>query len=299
MRPIDWLQLVLLSILWGGSFFCVAIAVAELPPLTVALGRVGLAAVVMIIVVYIAGDRLPTRLSDWTLLAGMGLLNNAIPFSAISWGQVHIDSGLASILNATTPFFTVLLAHVLTRDERMTPAKLFGVLIGLAGVIALMGPAALDGLGVDGLAQGAILIGAMSYAFAGIHGKRLKHLTSPVAAAGMLVASTVILFPVTLVIDPPLAAMPSVQALAAIVSMAVFSTGLAYILYFRILRAAGATNVLLVTFLVPVSALTLGTLILDEVLTWHAMLGMVLIFIGLAAVDGRVFRATRIFKSED
>lgn len=299
MRPSDWLQLLLLSVLWGGSFFCVAIAVAELPPLTVAFARVGLAAAVMVAVVYISGDRLPIRLSDWTLLAGMGLLNNAIPFTAISWGQVHIDSGLASILNATTPFFTVLLAHVLTRDERVTPAKLFGVLIGLAGVVALIGPAALDGLGVDGLAQGAVLVGAMSYAFAGIHGKRLKHLSSSVAAAGMLIASTIILFPLTLVFDPPLAALPSARAFAAIVFMAVFSTGLAYILYFRILRAAGATNVLLVTFLVPVSALTLGILILDETLTWHAMLGMALVFAGLASVDGRVFAAARISRTQD
>lgn len=297
MRTIDWLQLVLLSILWGGSFFCVAIAVAELPPLTVALARVGLAAVVMVAVVHIAGDRLPIRLSDWTLLAGMGLLNNAIPFTVISWGQVHIDSGLASILNATTPFFTVLLAHVLTRDERMTPTKLLGVLIGLAGVIALIGPTAFDGLGVDGLAQGAILVGAMSYAFAGIHGKRLKHMSSPVAAAGMLIASTVILFPVTMFIDPPVTTMPSPQALAAIVFMAVFSTGLAYVLYFRILHVAGATNVLLVTFLVPVSALLLGISFLDETLTWPAMLGMALIFAGLAAVDGRIFKRRHIRKT--
>ncbi len=294
MRPIDWLQLVLLSILWGASFFCVAVAVAELPPLTVALARVGLAALVMVAVVHIVGDRLPIRLSDWILLAGMGLLNNAIPFTAIAWGQVHVDSGLASILNATTPFFTVLLAHILTRDERMTPAKLLGVLIGLAGVIALMGPAALDGLGFNGLAQGAVLVGALSYAFAGIHGKQLKHLSSTVSAAGMLIASTVILIPVTLLIDPPVTALPSLQALAAIVFMAVFSTGLAYVLYFRVLRAAGATNVLLVTFLVPVSALTLGILILDEVLTWHAMLGMTLIFAGLAAVDGRIFKRRQI-----
>jgi drug/metabolite transporter (DMT)-like permease len=268
MRPINWLQLVLLSILWGGSFYCVAVAVAELPPLTVVLARVGLAAIVMVILVHVAGDRLPTRLSDWKLLAGMGLLNNAIPFTVISWGQVHIDSGLASILNATTPFFTVLLAHVLTRDERITPAKLLGVLIGLAGVVALIGPATLSGLGVDGLAQGAVL--------------------------GMLIASTVMLFPVTLMVDPSVTALPSMKTLAAIIFMAVFSTGLAYILYFRILRVAGATNVLLVTFLVPVSALTLGILILDEALTWSAMLGMALIFAGLAAVDGRIFKFVHI-----
>jgi len=294
MRPVNWLQLVLLSILWGGSFFCVAVAVAELPPLTVVLARVGLAAIVMVALVHVAGERLPTRLSDWKLLAGMGLLNNAIPFTVISWGQVHIDSGLASILNATTPFFTVLLAHVLTRDERMTLAKLLGVLIGLAGVVALIGPATLSGLGIDGLAQGAVLVGALSYAFAGIHGKRLKHLSSPVAAAGMLIASTVMLFPVTLMVDPPVTALPSMKTLAAIFFMAVFSTGLAYILYFRILRVAGATNVLLVTFLVPVSALTLGIVILDEALTWHAMLGMALIFAGLAAVDGRIFKFVHI-----
>lgn len=299
MRPIDWLQLILLSTLWGGSFFCVAIAVAELPPLTVVLARVGLAAVVMATFVHISGDRLPTGLSDWKLLAGMGLLNNAIPFTVISWGQVHIDSGLASILNATTPFFTVLLAHLLTRDERMTPAKLLGVLIGLAGVVVLIGPTALAGLGLDGLAQGAVLVGALSYAFAGIHGKRLKHMSSSTAAAGMLITSTAMLFPVTLLIDPSITELPSMKTLAAITFMAVFSTGLAYILYFRILRAAGATNVLLVTFLVPVSALVLGVSFLDETLTLSAMLGMTLIFAGLAAVDGRIFRLGRLGKPRD
>ena len=176
-----WILLLALAALWGGSFFCNELALDGLPPLTVVLGRVGLAALVLMAVVHLGGDRLPRDPGTWGLLLVMGLLNNAVPFGLIVWGQGRIDSGLASILNTTTPLFTVLLAHALTSDEKLTRGKVAGVLLGLAGVAVLIGPAALASVGQDPWGQVAVLAAACSYALAGIHGRRLRHLPPPPA----------------------------------------------------------------------------------------------------------------------
>ena len=203
----------------------------------------------------------------------MGLLNNAIPFCLIVWGQTHIASGLAAILNATTPMFTVVVAHVLTDDERMTRNRLAGLLIGLAGVVVIIGPGALQSLGSDVLAQVAVLAAAVSYAFAGVFGRRFRRLgVAPMAAStGQVIASTAILLPLALLVDRPWTLpMPSAETWAAIFGTAALSTALGYILYFRILETAGATNLLLVTFLIPVSAILLGALVLGERLSLPA-----------------------------
>ncbi len=283
----EWLLIVALSIVWGGSFFFVEVALTDLPPLTVVLCRVGLAAIVLLIVIRVSGQRLPRDLGLWLAFLVMGALNNAIPFSLIVWGQVHIDSGLASILNATTPLFTVLLAHAVTSDEKMTANRVLGVLLGLAGVAALIGPEALSGLGVAGFAQIAILGAAVSYACASLYGRRFRHLSPAIPAAGMLCGSTILVLPIALIAERPWTLNPGWDAIAAVVALAVVSTALAYILYFRILALAGSTNLMLVTFLIPVSAILLGTVFLGERLDWTAMAGMALIFAGLAAVDGR------------
>lgn len=293
MSASDWLLLVVLSVLWGGSFFFVELALDGLGPFTLVTGRVGLGALALLIFVRATGNRMPREARLWGAFLVMGALNNLIPFTLIAWGQVHIDSGLASILNATTPLFTVLLAHVLTRDERMTTGKFVGVLFGLAGVAVLIGPDALSGLGAQGLGQIAVLVASLSYGFAGIFGRRFKDIPPSVAAAGMLTTSTVMVAPLAVLIERPWTASPGVGALLAVLGMAVFSTALAYLLYFRILARAGATNLLLVTFLIPVSALALGILFLGERLDWTAYAGMALIFLGLAAVDGRVVRLIR------
>ena len=172
----EWSLLVLLSVLWGGSFFLAEVALAELPPFTVVLGRVGLAAVALVLLARISGQRMPASARTWGAFLVMGFLNNAVPFSLIVWGQTQIASGLASILNATTPVFVVILAHVLTRDERMTGNRLVGVLAGLAGVTVMIGPELLAGLGANVLAQLAVLGAAVSYAFAGIYGRRFHGL---------------------------------------------------------------------------------------------------------------------------
>ena len=283
-----WLLVLALSVVWGGSFFFVEIALLALPPFTVVLCRVGLAALALLLLVRLSGQAMPREPGLWGAFLVMGALNNFIPFSLIVWGQVHIDSGLASILNATTPLFTVVLAHLVTSDERMTPNRLAGVVLGLLGVVVLMGPEALAGLGSAGLAQLAILGAAASYAGASLYGRRFRHLPPMVPAAGMLSASTLLVLPVALVLERPWSLAPGPEVVAAVVGLALASTALAYYLYFRILTAAGSTNLMLVTFLIPVSAILLGTLALGERLEWTAFAGMGLIFAGLAAVDGRV-----------
>lgn len=287
----EWGSLLALSVLWGGSFFFTGVAIRELPSLTIVLLRVGLAALILLAVLRALGMELPNDRRIWAALVGMGLLNNVVPFSLIVWGQSHIASGLASILNATTPLATVLVAHVLTRDERMTPGRLAGVIVGFVGVVVMIGPAALEGFGTNLLAQLACLAAAVSYAFAGVFGRRFKRMGVPplATAAGQVTASALMLLPIALVVDRPWTlAAPSVAASGAVLSLAALSTALAYVLYFRILATAGATNLLLVTFLIPVSAILLGSLVLGERLDPTHFLGMALIGAGLAAIDGRL-----------
>ena len=289
MTPREWCLLLALALLWGGSFFFVGVAVQTLPPLTIVTLRVGLAAVALHVLRRVVGQRLSTG-HLWADFVGMGLLNNVIPFSLIVWGQTHIASGLASILNATTPVFAVVLAHVLTPDEKMTGNRLLGVLVGLVGVAVLIGPDTLTGLGGHVAAQGACLVAALSYALAGIFGRRFKRRGVPplATAAGQVTASTVVLVPLALAVDRPWQlALPGVEVWTAIVGLALLSTALAYVLYFRILATAGATNLLLVTFLIPVSALLLGSLVLGERLDPKQFLSMVLIGLALTAIDGR------------
>lgn len=285
-----WAQLILLSVLWGGSFFFVELALDDLGTFTLVTGRVGLGALALLIFVYATGHRMPRSAGMWGAFLVMGALNNLIPFSLIAWGQIHIDSGLASILNATTPLFTVLLAHLLTQDERMTTGKVFGVVFGLIGVAVLIGPDALGGLSAQGIGQIAVLIGAFSYGCAGIFGRRFKEVPPSVSAAGMLTTSTFMVAPLALFIERPWTASPGIVALLSVLGLAILCTSVAYLLYFRILARAGATNLLLVTFLIPVSALVLGVAFLGERPDWTAFAGMALIFLGLAAVDGRVVR---------
>ncbi len=288
MSGSDWLLLILLSIVWGGSFFFAKIAVAELPPLTIVLARVAIAAAALHLLVIATGQRMPADLSLWRDFLIMGLLNNAIPFSLIFWGQKEIASGLASILNATTPLFTVLVAQAFTQDEKATPAKLLGVALGIGGVALMIGLDLLSGFGGHLLSELAVLAATLSYAFAGVFGRRFRGRPPLVVAAGQLTGSAALILPLALLIDRPwVLPTPSLDVWAALVSLALLSTALAYVIFFRILARAGATNLLLVTFLIPASALLLGVAFLGETLTLHQLAGMGLIGCGLAAIDGR------------
>ncbi|ADY64992.1 DMT family transporter [Agrobacterium tumefaciens] len=298
MDASEWGMLVALSLLWGGSFFFIGIAVKELPPVTIVTLRVSLAAAALLIVCRIMGLHLPRQWAVWRAFFGMGLLNNIIPFCLIVWGQTHIASGLASILNATTPLFTVIVAHFLTADEKMTGNKLAGVLIGFAGVATMIGPAAFGGA-ISGLwGQIAILGAAISYSFAGIFGRCFKAMGVPplMTATGQISSSTLMLIPAALLIDKPWTlAMPSLGTWGALIGIALLSTALAYLIFFRILATAGATNLALVTFLIPVSAILLGSLILGEQLEIKHFAGMAMIAAGLAAIDGRLPAKLRDF----
>ena len=294
MTFLEWLMLLTLSVLWGGSFFFIGVAVKELPTFTIVATRVLLAAVILWGALLAFGVRMPRDGRVWAAFFGMGVLNNVIPFSLIVWGQAHIASGVASILNATTPLFTVVLAHLLTPDEKMTGGRLAGVAVGLVGVAVTIGGEALASPGLNVAAKLACLAAAISYAFAGVYGRRFRAMGVPpmATALGQVTASSVILFPLMLVIDKPWTlAMPSMAAILALVGVAALSTALAYIFYFRILATAGATNLLLVTFLIPVSAILLAVLVLGEALLPKHLVGMALIGIGLAAIDGRPWRA--------
>jgi len=291
MTAAAWGLLVVLGFVWGGSFFFAGYAVREVGPLTLTALRVGIAAVALWVWVIASGHRVPLDNRLWGAFAMMGLLNNAVPFSLIFWGQTEIASGLASILNATTPLFTVVLAHGLTADEKMTAGKAGGVLFGLLGVAVIMGPDAVAGLGGAFLAQAAILGAALSYAFAGIFGRRFKERTPAVTACGQVTMSSLMMAPIAFITEDPLAgAMPGPLTWAAIVALGIVSTAFAYILYFHILKVAGATNVLVVTFLVPVSAIILGVLFLGEILLARHLTGMALIGVGLVVMDGRLTR---------
>jgi drug/metabolite transporter (DMT)-like permease len=220
----------------------------------------------------------------------MGALNNLIPFSLIVWGQQHIDSGLASILNATTPLFTVALAHFLTSEEHLTLNRVIGILLGVVGVAILIGPDALRRIGAQGIAQLAVLGAACSYGLAGIFGRRFREMPSIIPAAGMLACTAIMMLPIVVLIYQPRQVNPELTTWGALFGLAILSTALAYLIYFRILTTAGATNLLLVTFLIPISALLLGVFVLGERLEWTLFSGMALIFAGLVGVDGRLLK---------
>ncbi|KAF0104920.1 MAG: ABC transporter membrane spanning protein [Rhodospirillaceae bacterium] len=293
-----WIWLVSLSVLWGGSFFFAKVAVAELRPLTVVFGRVALAAFALNLSLWLTGQSLFRRETPWATFMIMGLLNNLIPFGLIFWGQTQIASGLASILNATTPLFTLVVAHLATRDEKMNAAKPAALLIGFAGVTVLVGPDLLFGDLLGSMGQLACLGAAFSYALAGVYGRRFQAMAvSPLqAASGQVTASTLLILPIMLIVDRPwlLPAVPGATTWAALAGLALLSTALAYVLYFRILAVAGATNLLLVTFLIPVTAILLGALILGEQLQLRHFAGMILIGLALAAIDGRMARFRRL-----
>ena len=284
-----WLMLISLSVLWGGSYFFVGVLVTQIEPLMIVTLRVGIAAIILWGIVLISGGQVPKNLSLWTAFFGMGILNNIVPFLLIVWGQTKIAAGLASIFNASTPLFTVMLAYFLLSDERPTQTKIIGVIIGFLGVILVIGLPDLTSE-TSILPQLAVLSAALSYAVAGIFGRRFKEfgINSIVTAAGQVTASTTLLLLVNLTVGgfTSLSHL-STQSWLSILGLSIFSTAIAYVLYFKILESAGATNLLLVTLLIPVSAIVLGYIFLDENLSVTTFAGMVIIALGLITIDGR------------
>ncbi len=286
MHRHDWLLLFLLSVLWGGSFFFNGVALRELPPLTVALARVALGALCLLIVLRPLGGTLPKRAADWLPFAIMGLVNNVIPFSLFLTAQTTISSGLASVLNATTPLFAVLVMAV-SGEERLTGRRIAGVLIGIGGVALLRGP----GLSAENQTLGILLClgAALSYGFSGYWGRRALRGVPPLTSAtAQLVCSTPVMAIIAASVERPWTLpMPGLATWAAVAGLATLSTALAYILFFRILNRSGAVNVVLVTLLIPVTAILLGVWILNEPLSVNEVVGALVIAASLIVIDGR------------
>lgn len=290
----DWALLLALSILWGGSFVLAKIAVAEVPPITVSFVRITGAALLLWAVMRVRGLPLPRDSASWLAFLPLSLFNNVVPFTLMYWAQLHIPAGLGAILNATTPFFGMLLALIFTGDERLSAGRLFGLIAGFAGVVVMIGPDLLGQIGVDVLAQGAALLAAFCFGIGALAGRRLRGIPPLTVATGQLMISIVILAPASLLFDHPWTlSMPSWTAIWTIVALTVFSTALAYLLFFTILARIGATNVLLVTFVQPLWAVLLGAIVFAERLSGVQVLGMVGILAGLAVIDGRILRVFR------
>ena len=296
MNRSDWGILAILALIWGGAFFFIGVAVRHVPPLTYVWLRLSIAALAMWAFLWFKGEKLGLPRKVWGSILLLALLNNAIPFVLFGWSQTHIASGLASILNATTPIWGVLVAHFLTHDERMSPRKIAGVLLGFGGVATMIGPALLSKLGTSALPQLACVAAALCYALAAVWARRFRKMgLSPMSVTtGQLSAGALMMFPVALIVDQPWThAFPPLSAWGAIVALALFCTAFGYVLYFRLIDSSGATNALLVTLLVPPVAILLGALFLGESLAAQDFLGLGLIALGLAAIDGRVLTALR------
>jgi drug/metabolite transporter (DMT)-like permease len=291
MNRSDWLILLVLALIWGGAFFFIGVAVRHVHPLTYVWLRLTIGAAGLWAWLAFKGERISLPREVWGSILLLALLNNAIPFTLFGWGQTHIASGLASILNATTPIWGVVVAHFLTRDERMSPRKAAGVLLGFGGVAVMIGPSILSSLGTSGLAQLACVAASLSYALAAVWARRFKKLgISPFSVTtGQLTAGAVVMLPMSMIVDRPWTqALPPLSAWMAIAALALLCTAFGYVLYFRLIDRAGATNALLVTLLVPPVAILLGGLFLGETLAPQDFGGLALIALGLAAIDGRL-----------
>jgi len=290
MRATDWLLLVFLSVLWGATFFFIAVASPEVPPLTLVLSRVAIAAVALLPLVFLVGLRLPATLDGWQPFIVQAIINNVVPFTLMVYGQQRIASGLAAVLNATTPLFTLIVARLFA-GEALTASKVAGVLLGVAGVGILVGPDALGANASSVIGMMCILGGTLSYALSALWMRRLRHIPPLVSSAAQLTCSSVMLLPMAAAMDRFwLLPVPGTPAILAVLGLALVSTALAYIVFFRVSASAGPANVMLVTLMIPVTAAALGVLVLGETLTVNQIAGALVIASGLVVIDGRVLR---------
>ncbi len=291
MSAKDWGQLVLLGALWGGSFFFARIAVAEIPPLALVLYRVAIAALVLHLWLRLRGTSFAPVLARPGSFLSLALLNNVIPFSLIFTAQTEIGAGLTSVFYATTPLWTILVANLLTSDEKISTMKIAGVVIGIAGAAVMIGPGLLSNLGGPTWAKFAVIGAAVSYAFAVVYAKRFKGISPTVVATGQLTCATVLMLPIVFFLYSPAEIVTSdIPIWMAVLVLAILTTAFAFILYFNLIASAGATNASLVTLLVPVSAILLGTVFLGEKLETFEFGGMILIMASLIIIDGRLLR---------
>jgi drug/metabolite transporter (DMT)-like permease len=292
MHSGEWLLLGVLGLIWGAGFLFTKIAVRDILPLTIVLLRTAMAATILLVVLRVRGIPLPPRsLAGWRPYLVLGLVNIALPFTLNSWGLTRIDSSLAGILTATVPVFTVVIAHLATDDERSTAPTVLGVAIGMVGAIVIVGPNTSVLTSGSGLGKLAVMMSCVCYGIAGVYARSLRGTKPMVIAACQLLVAAFVLLPVALIVDRPWSSVTwSRDAILSVIVLTLFSTVAAYLLYFRILAGAGAVNAALVTYLIPVVAVILGTVFLDERFALSQALGMVLIFASLGVIDGRLAR---------
>lgn len=286
-----WGELALLGLLWGGSFLAIRLTLNEVPVVTSVLHRTGWAALVLWGVALVLRLPIPRDPRIWGAFLVMGLLNNVIPFGLMAWGQLYIETGLTSILNAATAIFGVIVAAMVFADERLTLRKAVGVGLGFAGVATAIGLDSFASFDLRSTAQLAVLAGTVSYAFASAWARsRLSQLPPQIAAAGMLTGSTLVLLPAALIIDGPISFNLQPVTWAAIAYVALLATAGAYLLYYRVLAMAGSGNLMLVTLLIPPVAIVLGAWALDEQLRNQAYAGFGLLALGLLILNGTLFK---------
>ena len=289
-----WAEMMLLAMIWGGSFLSIRVALDEITPLTSVAHRTTWAMLVLWVVIAVMRIPLPRDPKIWFSFLVMGLLNNVIPFTLMAWGQLHIESGLTSILNAFMAVVGVVIASLFFADERITLRKGIGVILGFFGVAVAIGLDNFRSFDLRSLAQLAVIGGTVAYAIAGVWArKRLVGMPPQMAAAGMLTGSTVIMLPLVYFIEGPLTFDLQPRTMLAIGYYAIIATAFAYLLYYRVLVMAGSGNLMLVTLLVAPLAITLGAVVLDEKLGPNAYLGFGILALGLIILDGRVWKALR------
>lgn len=291
MRIKNFLWLLLLAGLWGPSFIFIKVAVTEIPPLTLVTGRVGLAAALLYAVLRWQGRNLPGLGRLWQHYAVMALFSNVLPFVLISWGEIHVDSAPAAILNGTTPLFTILLAHFFAADDQMTPAKITGVVLGFGGLALLIAPSLFAGVRATTWGLLAIAVGSASYGVALVYGRNHLRGATLATPTAQLFLATACLLPLAFWLEQPFnLSLPSWPALGSLLALAVLGTAVAFIVYYRLLAQASATYLSMVTYLLPVFGVILSVVVLDEKLGWNAYAGCGLILLGVMVVNGVFYR---------
>jgi drug/metabolite transporter (DMT)-like permease len=281
---LDLALLLALATLWGASYTLIKIGVATIPPITFIAARTLIAGAILLAILRMRGMKLPRDTATWRKFMFQACLNSVIPFTMIAWAELSVDAGLATILNSTSPIFTFLLTVFLTQHEPVTPRKLFGVVAGIIGTCLIVGVEALNGLGRDLWAQLAIVAATVSYACAAIFGRGFKGLDPMMPAAGSLVCGAVILLPISLLVDRPWLLMPSGASMMALLGLSVFSTALAFVIYFRLLHTLGSVGTTSQAYLRVPIGVAIAVLFLGETLTSAILAGLVFVIVGVAAM---------------
>ncbi len=288
MNSKSFFGLLLLASLWGPSFLFIKVAGRDIPPLTMTAARVSIAAVLLYFVLKLQGGKLSHIQKMWKHFALAGFVGNALPFTLFNWGEIHIDSGLASILNGTTPLFTILIAHFFTQDDRLTPKKIIGSVIGFSGLVLLVAPALMDGIKAGSLGLLAVTTAALCYGANIVYTRKFfRGMPKYVAPIGQLGFAALIMLPLSLIVEKPYElALPSWPALGSLVALAIFGTSIAFVVYYRIMEFTPASALSMVTYLVPIFGIILGVTLLNEQLAWNAYIGCAFILFGVMIVNG-------------